>query len=102
MPFELQPFHLLLIIGVALLIFGPRRLPEIGRGLGRAINEFRQGTQELTANLRSEMDQPVSAAAGPVPPHDPEPVSGNFCIHCGVPNPAVARFCNQCSAQMPG
>lgn len=35
------PFHLIIVLLVALLVFGPKRLPEIGQGLGRSIQEFR-------------------------------------------------------------
>lgn len=37
-----QPTHLLLILLIALIIFGPRRLPELGRSLGTAIRDFKQ------------------------------------------------------------
>jgi len=33
----LQPMHLLLILGIVLVVFGPKRLPELGRGLGEGI-----------------------------------------------------------------
>jgi sec-independent protein translocase protein TatA len=36
-----QPTHLLLILVVALLVLGPKRLPEVGRTLGRSIHDFR-------------------------------------------------------------
>lgn len=36
-----SPVHLLIVLAVALLIFGPRRLPEIGSGLGKTIRSFR-------------------------------------------------------------
>lgn len=38
-----QPMHLLVILLIALLIFGPKKLPEIGKGLGDAIRAFRNG-----------------------------------------------------------
>lgn len=38
-----RPTHLLLILLIALLIFGPKKLPEIGKGLGDAIRAFRNG-----------------------------------------------------------
>jgi sec-independent protein translocase protein TatA len=42
--------ELLLIFGIALLIFGPRKLPELGSALGRTIKEFRKGVKgEATA-----------------------------------------------------
>lgn len=40
--------EILLILMIALLIFGAARLPEIGRALGRALSEFKKGTQEFT------------------------------------------------------
>ena len=40
--------ELLLIAGFALIIFGPRRLPEIGRALGRGIREFRNAVKDVT------------------------------------------------------
>ena len=36
-----QPMHLLVIFGVALLIFGPKKLPELGKGIGEGIRGFR-------------------------------------------------------------
>jgi sec-independent protein translocase protein TatA len=39
----LQPTHLLLILAIALLMFGPQKLPQIGKGLGEAIRGFREG-----------------------------------------------------------
>jgi sec-independent protein translocase protein TatA len=36
-----QPTHLLLILAVVLLVLGPKRLPEAGRGLGQGLKEFR-------------------------------------------------------------
>jgi sec-independent protein translocase protein TatA len=36
-----QPMHLLVIFAIALLVFGPRRLPELGKGLGEAIRGFK-------------------------------------------------------------
>ena len=36
-----QPMHLIVILGIALLVFGPRKLPELGKGLGEAIRGFK-------------------------------------------------------------
>jgi sec-independent protein translocase protein TatA len=41
-----QPTHLLIIAGIALLIFGPRKLPEFGKGLGEGIRGFKAAMQE--------------------------------------------------------
>jgi sec-independent protein translocase protein TatA len=40
-----QPLHLLLVLGIALLVFGPSRLPELGKGLGEAIRGFKAALQ---------------------------------------------------------
>ena len=54
MPFGIQPIHIFLIIIVALLLFGPKRLPEMGRNIGKAISEFRNGTKEITDSLHAD------------------------------------------------
>jgi TatA/E family protein of Tat protein translocase len=52
------------IVIVALLIFGPKRLPEIGRTLGRGMAEFRRATDELKRSINTELALDES----PVPP----------------------------------
>ena len=47
--------ELLLIMAVALIVFGPRKLPEIGRSLGRAMGEFRKATDELKNTIEREV-----------------------------------------------
>ncbi len=37
----LQPMHLLVIVGIALLVFGPKKLPELGKGIGEGIRGFK-------------------------------------------------------------
>jgi len=46
--------ELLLILGIALLIFGPRKLPELGSALGRTIKEFRKGMKEASSSTSEE------------------------------------------------
>ena len=43
----LTPTHLLLVLVVALLLFGPRKLPELGKGLGEGIRGFKDGIKGL-------------------------------------------------------
>jgi sec-independent protein translocase protein TatA len=47
--------ELIVIFVIALIVFGPRKLPEIGRSLGRGIAEFKKATNELQSTLESEM-----------------------------------------------
>jgi len=42
----LQPTHLLVIFGIALLVFGPKRLPELGKGIGEGIRGFKSAMKE--------------------------------------------------------
>ena len=42
----LQPMHLLLIFVVSLFVFGPKKLPELGKGLGEAIRGFKKAMEE--------------------------------------------------------
>ena len=49
-----QPMHLLLIFGIALLVFGPRKLPELGKGIGDGIRGFKAAMRERAAEEPSE------------------------------------------------
>jgi sec-independent protein translocase protein TatA len=44
----LQPQHLLIILAVALFVFGPKKLPELGQGLGKGIRSFRDSMKAAT------------------------------------------------------
>ena len=113
LPFGIQPIHIIIILIVALLIFGPSRLPDLGRSLGKALNEFRQGTREMTETFKDELSktgtgnttpstQPSSSQPPPAQPFPAQaPAGQNFCTQCGSANPAGARFCNKCGAQLP-
>ena len=65
MPFGLQPWHLIVIAVVALIIFGPARLPEIGHGIGKAITEFRKGAREMGESFHEEVTRTSNAPAQP-------------------------------------
>ncbi len=47
--------ELLFILVIALLVFGPKRLPEIGRTMGRAMGEFRRATTDLKRSFNTEV-----------------------------------------------
>ena len=46
-----QPMHLLIILGIALVIFGPGKLPELGAGLGKAIRDFKKALSETDKDM---------------------------------------------------
>jgi len=41
-----QPMHLLVIFGIALLVFGPKKLPELGKGIGESIRGFKSAMKD--------------------------------------------------------
>jgi len=47
--------EIIVILVIALIIFGPRKLPELGRSLGRGIAEFKKATNELQSTLEEEI-----------------------------------------------
>lgn len=56
--FGLRPEHIVLIVVVALLLFGPKQLPELGKSLGKAINEFRNAGKDASDALKTEVEKP--------------------------------------------
>ena len=55
MPFNLGPGELLLILAIALVVLGPKKLPEAGRALGRGMREFKQSLSNVSS--RDEDDE---------------------------------------------
>jgi sec-independent protein translocase protein TatA len=47
-----QPMHLLLVLVIAVVVFGPKKLPEIGAGLGRSIREFKKAFSDIDKPAR--------------------------------------------------
>jgi sec-independent protein translocase protein TatA len=80
--------ELVIIFVIALIIFGPRKLPELGKSLGRSINEFKRASNELKSTLEDEIrveEQKTAAAprtTTPAPAPTPTP---------SVPDNGVAR-----------
>lgn len=88
--------ELILIFVVALLVFGPKKLPEIGKSLGKGLAEFKRASDELKKTIETEIEQgkaeaaslkeqvaqvkegivvPHAAAPGPRPVADPAPTA---------------------------
>jgi sec-independent protein translocase protein TatA len=64
-----QPLHLLVIVIVALLVFGPKKIPELGKGLGEGIKNFKEGMKQASdttsAKDAKDKDEVPAAAKNP-------------------------------------
>ncbi len=89
MPFGLQPTHLILILVVAVLIFGPARLPEIGRSFGKMLGEFRSATSDVTRE--------VALPQTPVPKQE----RALQCRNCARQIQSGMKFCPECGSAQP-
>ncbi|NHM32103.1 twin-arginine translocase TatA/TatE family subunit [Neobacillus terrae] len=49
----------ILILVVALIVFGPNKLPEIGRAVGKSLREFKKATEDITEDIRKEISEEV-------------------------------------------
>lgn len=49
-------FELVIILGIALIIFGPGKLPELGRAMGKAISEFKSFSKEVKEDISIDKD----------------------------------------------
>lgn len=88
MPFGLQPTHLIIILVVALLIFGPSRLPEIGRSFGKMLREFQTATKEATTSFTEEIK----------PAEVKKEEAKVACKNCGNMIQPGIKFCPNCGA----
>jgi len=61
--FGLQPIHIAIIVVLAVLLFGPKKLPEFGKSLGKSIREFKQASKEMSEDFKSAVGEESSASA---------------------------------------
>jgi sec-independent protein translocase protein TatA len=55
-----QPTHLIIIFAIALLVFGPKKLPELGKGLGEGIRALKEGMKDTPAAPTDQTKNPDS------------------------------------------
>jgi sec-independent protein translocase protein TatA len=104
----LQPMHLIVVLVIVLLVFGPGKLPELGRAVGDGLRELKKATsggddkdktEALAAASTTSTVTPISVApSAPTMASRPcpscrgaVPVGDKFCGNCGTTMEAVSR-----------
>jgi sec-independent protein translocase protein TatA len=82
----LQPIHLIVVLVIVLLIFGPGKLPDLGRAIGDSMREFKRATSDLTGTTAARLEPAV--------------VIGASCQQCQAPLSTDSRFCGTCGAHI--
>ena len=73
--FDISPIQILIVLVIALLVFGPKRLPEMGRTIGRGIREFK-GSLIDDDPAAPPRERPAATAAPPAADADDEVLEG--------------------------
>ena len=60
-----QPLHILLIVGIALLLFGPSKFADLGKGLGEGIRNFKSAVKDVPKDDKEKEKDPTKPPAGP-------------------------------------
>jgi TatA/E family protein of Tat protein translocase len=76
--------ELFLILVVALIVFGPRKLPEIGKSLGRMMNEFKKASNEFRQTLEDEVEADKR--------REPPRIEAPFPVSADPVEPSVAQY----------
>ena len=74
--FGIGPGELAVIAGVALLVVGPKKLPELARAFGKSISEFKKATHEVTESVKRELDAADAAQHGAAASPKDQPSEG--------------------------
>jgi sec-independent protein translocase protein TatA len=80
----LQPGHLILILVIVLIVFGPGKMSSVGADVGKALRDFRRASEGSSDALA------LTATAATRP-----------CASCSTANASDAKFCTRCGAHMP-
>jgi sec-independent protein translocase protein TatA len=73
--FNLGGSEIILILVLVLVLFGAKKLPELAKGLGQGIKEFKKATREVTDEVQNAMDQTPAQPTKPAAPSSPQPES---------------------------
>ncbi len=90
------PTHLILVLFIALIFFGPGKLPELGEALGKSIREFRKGVRAMSEDALAEDALAEDGLAAENVATALPPSSGVSCATCGTVSTAQNHFCGKC------
>jgi sec-independent protein translocase protein TatA len=104
---NLGPTELIVILVIALLVFGPRRLPDLGRSVGRGLREFKKARDEVTGAIKIEtkdlgLDVKDFDPNSPLPPAKPVEATGTRPAETTAPESAAAEPVAPGEADAPG
>jgi sec-independent protein translocase protein TatA len=68
--FNLGGGEIILVLALVLILFGAKKLPELAKGLGQGIKEFKKATKEVTDEVHNAMEEPPSAPQRRLPPSE--------------------------------
>ena len=106
----LQPAHLIVILVIVLLIFGPGKLPELGRAMGDGLRELKKATggeehkdaattaATITTVVPAGPVSPVVAPTNVAPINAPPSIASRACPSCRGAVPVGDKFCGNCGA----
>ena len=82
--------ELIFIFALALLILGPKKLPELGKQLGRGLGEFKRASNDLKRSLEEEVEKAArDEAPKPAPDPGPQPVAAEGIVASAAPEERV-------------
>ena len=71
--FNLGGGEIILILALVLILFGAKKLPELARGLGQGIKEFKKATRDVTDEVSASMNETPAPPSKQTPPNAPQP-----------------------------
>ncbi len=80
--------ELIVIFVIALIIFGPKKLPDLGRALGRGLSEFKKASEELKAGIEAEVRAAEEKEERPAPSETTPPSSSSTPAQNATPPPS--------------
>ncbi len=97
---NLGPLEIIVILIVALLIFGPKNLPKLGSALGKTVKNVREGMEGDDDKKDDKKATETEASIEDADAEDSSEEDVQYCPKCGAKNPAGNAFCAKCGAKL--